>query len=77
MKTLTYYPTWQEAAFGAAKKGDVFHVELNTLNWSAELRNNPPRIRLLEDAKGSNHPVKCEILDPWPGAPEQIGGKQR
>lgn len=54
--------------FGESKAGDVFHLLLWQLHYSPELRNNPPRIRLLEDAQMGH--TQCELLDEWPDAPE-------
>ena len=70
MKTIMIarqgYPhqSWDEA-----RKGDVWHVFLHGLKYSPELRQNPPRVRLLEDVGGGLH-TKCELIDEWPDAPE-------
>jgi hypothetical protein len=69
MKTIYMHPSPWERTFMRSKKGAVFHVELHGCDWPPELRAKPPRVRLLEDAKGRPAPVLCEILDPWPGAP--------
>lgn len=69
MKTIAIHPSPFEFAFQRAKKGAVFLINLHGCEWPPELRNNPPRVRLLEDGKWTASPVLCEVLDPWPGAP--------
>jgi hypothetical protein len=69
MQTITIVPSPYEWSFQRAKKGSVWHLELHGLRWPLEVRQNPPRIRLLEDAKLAS-PVRAEVLDPWPNAPE-------
>ncbi len=54
----------------AAKKGDVWRLVLHGTQYSATLRDTPPRIRLLEDVDGGPKGTRCELLDPWPEAPE-------
>ncbi len=56
------------SAFGAARAGDVFHLHIHGLEYPVELRANPPRVRLLEDAHIGH--ILCELVDPWPDAPE-------
>lgn len=68
-KTITIHPSPFEFAFQRAKKGAVFYVNLHGCEWPAALRQNPPRVRLLEDGRWEPRPVLCELLDPWPGAP--------
>ncbi len=68
--TIRMHPVPWSLTFQHAKKGDVFFVVLDGLRWPLELRRNPPRVRLLEDGKRRSAPVLCEILDPWPGAPD-------
>lgn len=70
MPTIRIHPTWRELTFQYAKKGDVFFIELDGLRWPLEVRQNPPRVRLLEDGKRRPAPVLCELLDPWPNAPD-------
>ncbi len=69
MNTITVMPSPGEMAFSQAKAGSVWHVELHGLRWPLALRQNPPRIRLLEDAR-YGYAVLAELLDPWPDAPE-------
>lgn len=54
----------------AAKKGDVWHLFLHGTQHPRALRDKPPRIRLLADVDGSPNGTTCELLDPWPDAPE-------
>lgn len=70
MRTIMVHPSPFEKAFQNAKKGAVFHLLIHGLKWPAWLRDASPRVQLLEDGKGRCAPVKCEILDPWPNAPE-------
>lgn len=67
--TIRVHPSWPNQAFMRAKKGDVFFILLHELRWPLELRQKPPRVRLLEDGKRRCAPVLCELLDPWPNAP--------
>lgn len=67
--TIHIHPAPWSRSFQQAKKGDVFFVELDGLRWPLELRQRPPRVRLLEDGKGRPAAVLCELLDPWPNAP--------
>lgn len=55
-------------AFGGAKTGAVFHLYIHGLEYPPELRDHPPRVRLLEDAHMGH--TLCELIDPWPDAPE-------
>jgi hypothetical protein len=68
--TIRMHPVPWSLSFQYAKKGDIFFVELDGLRWPLELRQKPPRVRLLEDGKRRPSPVVCEILDPWPNAPD-------
>lgn len=69
MPTIRVHPIHTSYSFQNAKKGEVFTIELDGLRWPLELRQRPPRVRLLEDGKRCSAPVLCEILDPWPNAP--------
>lgn len=55
-------------AFCEARKGDVWILFIHGLNYPPERRANPPRVRLLEDAKLGH--TEAELLDEWPEAPE-------
>lgn len=55
-------------AFKSAKAGDVFTLFIHGLQYPAELRARPPRLRLLEDATVGAH-TDCELLDTWLEAP--------
>jgi hypothetical protein len=55
-------------AFGGAKTGAVFSLYIHGLQYPPELRDSPPRVRLLEDAHMGH--TLCELVDPWPDAPE-------
>lgn len=68
--TIRIHPNPSEYAFINGKKGDVVFICLHGLEWPAELRAKPPRVRLLEDGRRRPGPVLCEILDPWPNAPD-------
>lgn len=68
--TIRMHPVPWSLSFQTAKKGDVFFVVLDGLRWPLELRQKPPRVRLLEDGKRRSSPVLCELLDPWPNAPD-------
>lgn len=68
--TIRIHPSPGEYAFMHGKKGDVVFILLHGLDWPPELRAKPPRVRLLEDGKRRCAPVMCEILDPWPNAPD-------
>ncbi len=67
--TIRVHPSWPNQAFMRGRKGDVFFILLDGLRWPLEVRQKPPRVRLLEDGKGRCRPILCELLDPWPGAP--------
>ncbi len=69
MSGIVVYPGPKEETFHRAKAGAIRVICLHGCGWPPELRANPPRIRLLENARGIGQPVRCEILDPWPGAP--------
>ncbi len=69
-KTIRIHPSPCDFAFPNAKKGEEFFVLLDGLRWPLELRQQPPRVRLLEDGKRRPLPVLCELLDPWPDAPD-------
>ncbi len=56
-------------AWQGTKKGDVWHLFIHGAQYPSALRSAPPRVRLLEDCKGGLNPTRCELLDPWPGAP--------
>lgn len=68
--TIRVHPAPLELTFQYSKKGQIVFIVLHGLEWPAELRAKPPRVRLLEDGKCRAAPVLCEILDPWPGAPD-------
>ena len=55
-------------AFGGAKTGAIFSLYIHGLQYAPELRDKPPRVRLLEDAHMGH--TLCELVDPWPDAPE-------
>ncbi len=58
-------------SFSEAKEGDVWHLFIHGLKYAPELRGpKGPRIRLLEDARGGGLHTKCELIDPWPDAPD-------
>lgn len=69
LPTIIIHPGPWSLTFQCAKKGAVFHIVLDGLRWPLELRQKPPRVRLLEDGKRRPAPVVCEIIDPWPDAP--------
>jgi hypothetical protein len=52
-----------------ATAGDIWHLCIHGLEYPLEIRANPPRVRLLEDAVPGGF-TNCELLDPWPDAPE-------
>lgn len=68
-QTILIHTSWQYPSLLTAKKGDVFFVALDGLRWPLEVRQKPPRVRLLEDGRRRPGPVLCELLDPWPDAP--------
>lgn len=68
MKTIQIHPAGREFTFHAAKAGDVFHIFLHGCKYG-DLRNKPPRVRLLEDG-APGVLTRCELLDEWPDAPE-------
>lgn len=69
MQEIQYrYQGFPHGAFGDARKGDVWTLVIHELKYPLEVRQKPPRIRLLEDSHVGF--VRCELLDPWPGAPE-------
>jgi hypothetical protein len=63
---LVHYVPFQ-LSWRRAKKGAVYALNLHGLEYPPELRQNPPRVRLLEDFHGGH--TRCELLDPWPNAP--------
>lgn len=69
MKTIkVLYQGFPHTAFTTANEGSVWNLTIHELKYPLELRQSPPRVRLLENA----HPghVLCELIDDWPGAPE-------
>jgi hypothetical protein len=68
VSTILVHPSPFEYTFRRSRAGAVFTLNVHELKWGLEVRQHPPRIRLLEDAKDSG-PTLCELLDPWPGAP--------
>ena len=50
-KTIRVHPNPSEYTFMNGKKGDVVFIVLHGLEWPAELRAKPPRVRLMEDGK--------------------------
>ncbi len=69
VKTILVHPSPFEYTFHRARAGAEFIVNLHGLRWPVEVRANPPRIRLLEDSRGSGAATLCEIIGDWPGAP--------
>lgn len=68
---IRVHPNYNETAFRTAKAGAVFSLVLHGLKYAPELRDNPPRIRLLEDGPRSrDEAIECELLDDWPEAPD-------
>jgi hypothetical protein len=67
-QTIKLQSNANASAFGSARTGDVFHLLIHELRYPLELRANPPRVRLLEDAHVGH--TLCELVDPWPDAPE-------
>lgn len=65
---ILVHPNPPQASFRCAKAGAVFQLCIHELRYPAELRANAPRVRLLEH--GRLGWVLCELLDPWPDAPE-------
>lgn len=68
-QTIHIIPSPYQRSLQFAEKGDVFFVELSGLRWPVELRQNPPRVRVLETPRHGEPSVLCELLDPWPDAP--------
>lgn len=68
--TIKVRPSGWDQSFRGAKAGAVFYLDVNGLQYSPELRQNPPRFRLLEDGQDGGLHTECELLDPWPDAPE-------
>ncbi len=69
MKVITVWPGGCEYTWHESKAGAVFYLTIHGLKYPAELRNNPPRVRLLEPGE-RGAPSRCELLDEWPDAPE-------
>lgn len=67
MKILVH-PNPRDFAFQKSKPGAVFTLVMHELRFPLELRQKPPRIRLLEH--GRLGWVLCELIDPYPDAPE-------
>lgn len=65
---ILVHPNPPQKGFIKAKKGAVFTLTMHELSWPHELRANEPRVRLLED--GRLGWVLCELLDPFPDAPQ-------
>lgn len=69
MKTIRlFYQGMPHVAFTSAQEGSVWRLLIHGLEYPPELRANPPRVRLREDAHHGH--VLAELLDPWPDAPE-------
>ena len=68
MKVILVQPSPYETAFKLAEPGAVFHLVIHELKYPPEIRANPPRVRLLERYRRG--PVRCELLDDWPDAPD-------
>lgn len=68
MKVILVQPSPNDVHFKSADIGAVYHLSIYGLEWPAELRDNPPRVRLLERYRRG--PVRCELLDDWPDAPD-------
>lgn len=69
MTTIKLQPGGWDNALRSAKPGAIFHLSVHELKYPAEIRANPPRVRVLGMADGGSH-VLCELVDPWPDAPE-------
>jgi hypothetical protein len=69
MKIIHVRATGFGYAFKAAKAGYVSRLLIHGVQYSPELRNNPPRIKLLLDNVVGQF-MPCELLDDWPEAPE-------
>lgn len=68
MKTIKIQSSGFSATFSAAKQGDVFVLFIHGCQYPPELRENPPRVRLLEDAHVGH--TECELIDTWLDAPD-------
>ena len=67
MNTILVGASYFQASFETAPAGTIHFVFLHGCGWPPERRRNPPRLRLTDEwVKGLR---RCEILDPWPGAP--------
>jgi hypothetical protein len=53
-----------------AKAGYVSHLLITGVRYPAALRQNPPRIKLLEDNVIGKF-MPCELLDEWPDHPDR------
>ena len=67
-KIIHVRATGSAGQFREAKAGYVSHLVITGLQYPAELRQNPPRIKLLEDNIIGKY-MPCELLDEWPDAP--------
>ena len=70
-KEILVYQRSRGDNWAVAKKGDVWHLFIHGAQYPSALRSAPPRVRLLEDSRGGLHPTRCELVDPWPDAPER------
>jgi hypothetical protein len=68
MKTIKVRPSLGSDTFKSAPPGAVFHLFVHGMKYSAELRANPPRVRIIESLRAGF--VECELIDEWPDAPE-------
>lgn len=64
---MLVHPNPPQASFIKAKKGAVFTLCIHEFRYG-DARAREPRVRLLED--GRLGWVLCELIDPWPDAPE-------
>lgn len=57
-------------AIGGLPAGSIVQPILHDVFLPRALRDNPPRCKLLADARGYNNEyIECELIDPWPDAP--------
>lgn len=68
MQVIKVFAGNWNSAFRNAKVGDEFRLLIHELKYPIEVRANPPRIRILE--AGAVGHIPCELVDPWPDAPE-------